>query len=89
MDARVWRQSENWVGTRIEDVFAMISLDQGQYVSLNATATEVWEAIETPATIDHIAEKLIARYEVSAEHCQSSVTNLLARLEDLGLVSSS
>ena len=89
VDEKVWRRSENWVGTSVEDAFVMISLEHGQYVSLNPTATDVWEAIETPDTIDHIVDKLTARYDVSAEHCRKSVSDLLVKLEGMGLVSSS
>jgi hypothetical protein len=87
MGEKVWSRSENWVGTAVEDDFVMINLDHGQYVSLNPTATDVWNAIEAPETIDRIVEKLIASYDVEPEHCHKSVTALLAKLEGMGLVS--
>ena len=88
MPEKLWRRSENWVGTSIEDAFVMISLESGRYVSLTATATGVWDAIETPNTIDTIVEKLTGAFEVSAEQCRKSVTELLSKFEEMGLVSS-
>jgi hypothetical protein len=89
MGEKVWSQSERWVGTMVEDAFVMISLDHGQYVSLNATATDVWNAIGTPNTLDHIVDALTTGYDVPPERCRTSVTELLTKLEGMGLVSSS
>jgi hypothetical protein len=85
---KIWSRKENWVGAAIEDAFVMINLDQGHYVSLNPTATDVWNAIETPAAIPDIVSKLTARYDVPAEHCRKSVTELLEKLEGMDLITS-
>lgn len=88
MSEKKWSRAENWVGATIEDAFVMLNLDQGHYVSLNSTATDVWNAMETPAAISDIVSKLTARYDVQAEHCRNSVTELLEKLEGMGLITS-
>ena len=89
MSDKVWARKPNWIGTTVEDAFVMIDIDHGQYVSLNPTATDVWNAIETPDTVDRIVEKLVAHYDIGAEQCRKSVAGLLEKLEAMGLVSAS
>ncbi|MEY2927543.1 MAG: hypothetical protein RL367_2020, partial [Pseudomonadota bacterium] len=38
----IWQRSESWVGSQIDDSFVMLNIEVGDYVSLNATATDVW-----------------------------------------------
>jgi hypothetical protein len=86
MPEKKWSRKENWVGTAIEDAYVMVNLDLGHYVSLNCTATDAWNAIERPAPISEIVSKLTARYDVPVEHCRKSVTELLEKLEAMGLI---
>jgi hypothetical protein len=86
MPEKKWSRKKNWVGTAIEDAYFMVNLDLGHYVRLNCTATDVWNAIERPAGISEIVSILTARYDVPVEHCRKSVTELLEKLEAMGLI---
>jgi hypothetical protein len=87
MGGQLWARSDDWVGSEIEDSFVMVNIDTGKYVALNATATAVWEALETPADQSAIERSLCATFEVSPEDCHRSVGALLGQMHDLKLVS--
>ncbi len=85
MSGTMWQRTEEWVGTEVEDSFVMINMDTGTYLTLNRTASAVWDAIETPRSQDDIERTLHERFDVSAEACHASVTALLKQMQDLKL----
>ncbi len=87
MGEQLWKRSDDWVGSEIEDAFVMVNIESGKYVALNITATTVWEAMETPVDQPAIERALREAYSVSPEDCHRSVTALLAQMQDLQLAS--
>lgn len=87
MSETIWRRNDNWVGSQIEDAYVMLNFDGGEYVSLNRTATDIWNALETPSKASQIVKTLIASYNISAEQCAKSVERLLVELKAEGLIS--
>ena len=87
MGEPLWKRSDDWVGSEIEDAFVMVNIDSGKYVALNLTATAVWEAMESPADQASIERALCEAYSVSPEDCGRSVAALLAQMQELQLAS--
>lgn len=86
MSETIWQRKENWVGSQIEDAFVMLDFNGGEYVSLNATATDVWNALETPGSASQIVTSLTAVYDVPADQCAKSVDRLLTEFAAKGLI---
>lgn len=86
MTDQLWVRRDNWVGTQVEDQFVMVNIDGGEYVSLNATATAIWNALEQPVSEDAIVERLRGGFEVEPEQCAAAVTRVLGELEQMQLV---
>lgn len=63
-----------------------LDVDAGHCYGFNATATEVWKLLAEPMTLDALCTALRARFDVDAQRCHESVSTLLARLADEGLV---
>jgi Coenzyme PQQ synthesis protein D (PqqD) len=87
MSETVWRRNDNWVGSQIEDAYVMLNFDGGEYVSLNRTATDIWNVLETPNNASQIVKTLIANYNISEDQCAKSVDRLLVELKAKGLIS--
>lgn len=87
MGEPLWKRSDDWVGSEIEDAFVMVNIDSGKYVALNLTATKVWEAMESPVDQPGIERALREAYTVSPEDCHRSVTALLTQMQELQLAS--
>ena len=60
---------------------------RGQVSELNGTASEIWRHLEHGATAESLALKLSERFAVEQSEAFLDVTQLLAELETLGLVS--
>ena len=73
------------VETRAGDQTLMMSIQQGKYYSVDATAARIWELIEHPASISAIVEQLIAEYDVDPEECATQVRAFVGELIDNGL----
>lgn len=86
MNATTWQRSDHWVGTQIDDAFVMLDFEGGNYVSLNKTATDVWNALEQPSSAESIVSLLTKRYEVSDDQCAAAVDRVLADFQVKRLV---
>ena len=86
MTAATWQRNDHWVGTQIDDAFVMLDFEGGTYVSLNKTATDVWNALEQPASAETIVSALIEQYEVSADQCSAAVDRVLADFQTKRLI---
>jgi Coenzyme PQQ synthesis protein D (PqqD) len=80
-----WQRDDNWVGSQIEDSFVMVNIDSGKYVSLNASASAIWDAIEQPRSADEIVSELQGRFAVDEVTCRNSVDRLLDQMTELQL----
>lgn len=89
MTDRLWRRSDDWVGSPVEDSYVMVNIDSGTYVALNPTARAIWEALETPRTQAQVEADLIQAYDVAPEACTLSVTRTLQEMQAQQLASAS
>ncbi len=86
MNATTWQRSDHWVGTQIDDAFVMLDFESGIYVSLNKTATDVWNALEQPCSTENIVGVLTERYDVSDEQCAAAVDRVLSDFQAKKLI---
>jgi hypothetical protein len=86
MTDELWQRTDNWVGSQIDDAFVMLDFEAGTYVSLNTTATEIWDTLESPASAGDIVARLTARFDVEEAACAASVDRMLVELSDKGLI---
>jgi Coenzyme PQQ synthesis protein D (PqqD) len=82
----LWTRQDNWVGSQIEDAFVMLNFEGGEYVSLNSTATDIWNALEKPCTVDGIVGSLTRQYNIAPDRCAASVARVLSDFEAKGLI---
>ena len=81
-----WQRKDNWVGSQVDDAFVMLDFVGGKYVSLNTTATRIWEALEQPQSEADLVGSLTAVYDVPDAQCSEAVSRLLTALHTKGLV---
>jgi hypothetical protein len=70
----------------IGDSLLMMSIEKGQYFSLNGVGARIWELLENPTTQPALVELLVGEYEVPRELCAAQVANFLGGLEQRGLL---
>ena len=73
------RSNEN-ITSRIQDEVVMVNLTQGNYYALNEVGSSIWNIIETPHSIEEIAEILLMEYAVNKETCINEISDFINQL---------
>lgn len=84
-DTVIGRGTEH-VETRVGEQVMMMSIAQGKYYALEASAQRIWDLIETPRTLGALVDELVAEYDVARETCAREVRAFVADLLANGLV---
>lgn len=83
----VFSRSLGQVSSQIEGESVILNIKSGTYFKLNEVGSRIWELVEKPVTISALVEAVLSEFDVVAEQCQADVLNLVAKLEEAGLVS--
>ena len=70
----------------VEGGIVMLSIDRGNYFSLNATAAAVWRQLEAPTRIESIAAALAEEFDVERDTCLTAVQDILKSFHDQRLI---
>jgi len=79
-------RSEDIIWRRIEDETVVITDDGLSVHVLNKTATHVWELCDGTCGPDEITASLCDRFDVSFEEANADVKDIIAKLEQMGLL---
>jgi hypothetical protein len=77
------------LATVIDDEVVMMDVHQGQYFNIKGVGVRIWELLECPRTLDAIVAEVRREYDVDEQPCCSDVSEFLAALEGMGLISRS
>jgi hypothetical protein len=58
----------------------------GAYVRLNESGAMLWEALERPASLPQLAQRLCERYGLDAERATADAERFVASLAERGMV---
>lgn len=72
--------------TEVEGQLTLLDPRSGIYYGLNRVGTFVWRAIPTPVTLREVVQKVVERFEVTAERCEADVVALANELQRRGLI---
>ena len=64
----------------VPDGYVMLSVEASRYLEFNGTAAAVWDLLETPRTVRSLCDAVQARFEVSADRCETEVHALIVQL---------
>jgi hypothetical protein len=73
------------VETRMGDQTLMMSIEQGKYYAVDATASRIWDLIEHPRSLQDVVDTLVAEYDVGADECERQVKTFVGELINNGL----
>ena len=74
------------ISGRLHDELVMMDISKGKYFSFNPVATNIWDLLEQPMTLDEICVKLLEEYEVDPEQCRIEVNAHLKELQKMELI---
>lgn len=70
----------------VEGEALIVDLHTGDYFSLNAIATDIWERLQVGQDPDEIATDIADRYAIDAATASADVAELMAHLRDARLL---
>jgi len=80
------RRTNAWVSGKSADETLMMRIDTGEYLALNDTATVLWDALESPCSLEQLCERLTVGFPVEPEQARGDIIRLLDELEEEGAV---
>ncbi len=75
------------VACELDGGAALLDLRTSLYFSLNSVGGVLWQALQTPATLDDLVLVVADKFEVSAETCRNDVDVYLRDLAARHLIS--
>lgn len=82
-------RSKDVLTADVEGSTLMMNAESGQYAALSAIASEIWQLLDEPRSLEWIVEQLQTEYDVAPTLCQTEVSEFLQEMLHLGLVGQS
>ncbi|MDJ0707498.1 MAG: PqqD family peptide modification chaperone [Leptolyngbyaceae cyanobacterium MO_188.B28] len=70
----------------LDNRMMMMSIDNGEYYSLDAVASRIWTLLVNPLSVADMCVTLVAEYEVSLEMCQQDILAFMNEMSMLEIV---
>jgi len=74
------------VSCTLEDEAVVLHLGKGVYYGLNPVGAIVWNALQQPQTVQDLVNLVTQEFEVEVDQCESDLLELLAQLQNAGLI---
>lgn len=83
---KLYSRNSNNLSSKVNDEVVMLNAKKGQYFTLNAVGSRIWDLLETPQTIDDICNVLISEFEVDQSTCENEVNQFIETSIELGVI---
>ena len=78
--------SDDVVVSQVDDELVMMSIEKGQYYSLDEIGSRVWELVKEPRSISAICDVLVEEYDVARAACEQDMVEWLSELAEEKLI---
>lgn len=84
----VKRKADQLLISKVDDEYLMMDIDKGTYISLNSTASIIWERIEDSTLISELITYLTQRFNIEFDECSQETLSFLNHLDELNVINS-
>lgn len=74
------------VGSRVEDEFIVMSLEEGQFYFLEGPSCEIWAALEKPTNLDALVAQLIELFDIDEDTCRAETLRVLNDMQSKKMI---
>lgn len=85
-DASQFSRSPQIVGSLVEDEYILMSIDAGEFYTIDGPAAHIWQVLEQPQTLAALIAELMDAFEVDAQTCRADTVEMLAEMLDQKLI---
>lgn len=82
----VWSRSEDVLSAEVGGEVALMCVATGQYYALDSPGSDLWRALEAPASSESLLEALTMRYQGDPARIASDLAETLDEWRRLGIV---
>lgn len=76
----------NVTSQRLGDDLVVVNLESDTIYTLNATAADVWEMLQSGSDMADIRDRLLADYDVEGARIDRELSEAVMKLRDIGLL---
>lgn len=81
----MYQARQDVVASDIGGHWALLDLETSMYYTLNASGAQIWDAIQSPASLDTLVTTITKAFSVSQDACRPDVEALINDLVSAGL----
>lgn len=85
MSVTISRNTDRFLSAPLEDDLVMMDLTTGDFIELNAVAAEIWNALESPSTLDALVVRLTEIFDVTPDQCSTDTLRCVEQGAATGL----
>ena len=74
------------ISTDLGGEAVILSLESGQYYSLNDVGTLIWDLVQEPKAVLDVRDAILEEYEIEPERCEKELLEILQDLATEGLI---
>lgn len=79
-------RNESILFSDLDDELLMMSIDNGEYYSVDAIGARIWSLLEEPTPVATLCNMLTNEFEVALATCQEDVLSFLNEMADLDVI---
>lgn len=82
----VQRNETGFLASNLGDETVMMNLDNGDYLGLNKVASDIWNLLKEPISVEKLYSQIINLYDVTEEQCKVEVNDFLKKISEQNML---
>lgn len=82
----MYRRTKDVLYHDLDQETVLLSLDKGEYFSLNPTGAFLWRQLSSEQTLEHLCAAAAAEFGVETEKVEGDIRSFLADMSEAGLL---
>lgn len=74
------------LGSRVDDEMVFFDQTVGKYFATGPVGADIWDLLESPATVGAICTYLLGKYEIDSSTCEKQVSAFVEQMRQAGLL---
>lgn len=82
----IQRNENGFLSSSLGNETVMMNLDNGDYLGLNSVASDIWNLLEKPVSVEDLYSQILNIYDVTEEQCKTEVNDFLQKLSEQNML---
>jgi hypothetical protein len=82
----IQRNETGFLSSTLGDETVMMNLDSGDYLGLNNVASDIWNLLEEPISVETLYSQIMNMYNVSENQCKAEVNDFLKKVSEQNML---